>query len=354
MIEEFTPAWAGAFEQLGQPVLFVRDETVIYRNAAAEKLLCGMPLSLSDCLPFESLDCYRAFTGAGTLLMTVSFGGQLYSATVTRGENADIFVLNSAPLDDGGRSALPAAVARTINQTLNEMLSAVESFLPDHIDDPEISQAGGRVTKGIYQLSRLSGNLVDLSTARRGVFHKVEFVETLRRFVRRLTPLCAEAGVELRFTTKERVMSAVIDEELLDRAMLSLISNSLRFSGKTIELCLYRVEGRAVIKFSDDGEGMEPLDLADALSPLRREVSPLDDPRRGAGLGLAVACRIAMIHGGTLILRSEPGKGTTALFSVSLRLTPTKGENVFSPRRSLNSDLVGLSDALPAECFEGI
>ncbi len=354
MTEEFTPSWAGAFEQLGQPVLFVRGETAVYRNAAAEKLLCGTSLRLADCLPYESLDCYRDFTGTGALLLTMSFGGRLYSATVTRGEDADIFVLNPVPLDHGGRSDLPAALARTINQTLNEMLSAIESVFPDRVDDPELLQAGGRLTKGVYQLSRLSGNLEDLSSMRDGVFHKVELVDTLSRFVRRLTPLCAEAGVEIHFTTKERVMSASIDEELFDRALLSLISNSLRFSARTITISFYRVEGQGVIRVSDDGDGMNSFDLANAFLPLCRDVSPLDDPRRGAGLGLAVAQRIATVHGGTLVIHSKPGEGTVAVFSVSPRIAPTKGENVFSPRRSLNADLVGLSGALPAGCFEGI
>ncbi len=354
MTEEFTPAWAGAFEQLGQPVLFVRGETAVYRNAAAEKLLCGTPLRLSDCLPIESLDCYRDFTGTGALLLTMSFGGKLYSATVTRGEDADIFVLNPVPLDHGERSDLPAAVARTINQTVNEMLSAIDSVFPDRVDDPELLQAGGRLTKGIYQLSRLSGNLEDLCSLRSPVFHKVELVDTLGRFVRRVAPLCAEAGVELHFTTKERVMSAVIDEELFERALLSLISNSLRFSAGTIALSFYRVEGQGLIKISDDGDGMNPLDLANAFLPDYRDISPLDDPRRGAGLGLAVAQRIAAVHGGTLVIHSKPGQGTVAVFSVSPRIAPTKEGNVFSPRRSLNRDLVGLSNALPAGCFEGI
>ncbi len=354
MTGEFTPAWAGAFEQLGQPVLFVRGETAVYRNAAADQLLCGMPLRLAACLPYESLDCYRDFTGDGTLLLTMSFGGRLYSATVTRGEDADRFVLNPVPLDNGERSGFPAAVARTISQTVNEMLSAVESVFPDRVDDPELLRAGGRLAKGIYQLSRLSGNLEDLSSPRVAVFHKVELVDTLRRFVRRVSPLCGEAGVELRFTTNEFVMSAAIDEEFFDRALLSLISNSLRFSAKTIAISFYRVEGQGVIKVSDDGDGMKAFDLSNAFLPLCRDVSPLDDPRRGAGLGLAVAHRIATVHGGTLVIHSKPGEGTVAVFSVSPRITPTKDEGVFSPRCSLNRDLVGLSDALPASYFEGI
>ncbi len=348
------PAWAGAFEQLGQPVLFVRGEAVFYRNAAADKLLCGQPLQLSDCLPPESLDYYRTFTGTGTLLMTVSLGGVFYSATVTRESEADIFVLSSAPLNDRERSGLPAAVARNINQTLNEMLSAMEAVFPDYMDEPAILQAGGHLKRGIYQLSRLSGNLEDLTELRGGAFYKVELVDALRRFVRRVEPLCAGAGAKLLFSTKEHVMSAVVDLNLLERAMLSLISNSLRFSGKTIGLRLYRVEGRAMIEISDDGEGMKPLDLADALSPLSRNVSSIDDPRKGAGLGLTVACRIAVLHSGTLILRSSPGEGTTALFSISLQLAPKDGESVFSPKRSLNQDLVGLSGVLPARVFEDI
>ena len=73
----------------------------------------------------------------------------------------------------------------------------------------------------------------------------------------------------------------------------------------------------------------------------------------GAGLGLTVARSAAHLHGGTLLLESRQGKGTTVRVSLS-RHSEVLG--LRSPGESMEEGnmkavLIGLADCLPDECY---
>jgi signal transduction histidine kinase len=77
-------------------------------------------------------------------------------------------------------------------------------------------------------------------------------------------------------------------------------------AGGTLTLGWSRGEGDLVdITFSDTGIGIAPDDLKQLGKPF------FTTKERGTGLGLAIAQRIVERHGGTLVVTSAPGRGTT-------------------------------------------
>ncbi len=358
MSEHYTPAWAGALAQIEQPVFFVRDEKIVFQNTAAERLLCGFELKLPEGLLPESMDCYRDFDGNGVLLLMMCLAGLEHAVTVTRGEDGvDIFVAAPSPLCEELPRGLFAPLAQTMRRILNELFDAQRNHLPDLpiMDDPLVRHDTARIDRGICQLVRLANHLADVDAlrngSRRGNFRRVELVSMLRCFCARVQEL--SRNVEIRFTSSERSMVAAVDQKLLESALLELVSNALRAIQKegTIVFHLSRKSDRAALQIRDSGAGMEALELAGALGSASHSISMIDDPRRGVGLGLALAYQIAGLHGGTLALQSCPGRGTTALLSFSL-IIPESHEEVRAPELSgLDPFLISLSDALPVELF---
>ena len=115
--------------------------------------------------------------------------------------------------------------------------------------------------------------------------------------------------------------------------------------------------GHAVfVRVTDYGVGMVPARLAAAFDGC----SPVEAGQGGwgAGLGLPLVRHIAALHGGTVVLNSQPGEGTTVTVSISTRLEPSPAEELRNPVRSCdyaggyNADLLELSDALPPEVFD--
>lgn len=111
--------------------------------------------------------------------------------------------------------------------------------------------------------------------------------------------------------------TAAIDADagLLRRALGNLIINALRHTpaGGRIGIALEQLAERgAQITVSDSGEGIAAKDLPFVFDRLYRADHARSGHGAGAGLGLAIVQSIMQLHGGSVTLSSEAGRGTVA------------------------------------------
>jgi signal transduction histidine kinase len=99
---------------------------------------------------------------------------------------------------------------------------------------------------------------------------------------------------------------------LLARALGNLVDNALKYSadGQKVLLSLRCPPSGCVVRVADAGVGIAPDDLEQVFQPFFRSAAVRGVV--GHGVGLPLAQRIAALHGGTLGLRSEAGRGTVA------------------------------------------
>jgi signal transduction histidine kinase len=114
------------------------------------------------------------------------------------------------------------------------------------------------------------------------------------------------------------------DPQLIERALTNLIDNALRHAGGgPVRVRLEREGERAAVLVEDDGVGL-PDEIALRLAanrPVREP--PLRRPGGGfGGLGLAIAQRIAWLHGGSLDARRSSSRGTQLCLAIPLRAAP--------------------------------
>jgi two-component system OmpR family sensor kinase len=100
------------------------------------------------------------------------------------------------------------------------------------------------------------------------------------------------------------------DRDLLFLAFHNLVDNALKFSGEgaTIEIRAYEDGAEVAVEVADTGPGVPPDELPHLGEELYRGSGAVGV--EGSGLGLALVRAIISRHGGTLAIRSRPGRGT--------------------------------------------
>jgi signal transduction histidine kinase len=110
-----------------------------------------------------------------------------------------------------------------------------------------------------------------------------------------------------------------IPRKNLAKAVSELLDNAFKFSppGTPVILACEPADGAAAILVRDSGRGMrrEHIESIGAFQQFDRKLHE----QQGTGLGAIIARRIAELHGGSLAIESEPGRGATAILRIPLR-----------------------------------
>ncbi len=103
------------------------------------------------------------------------------------------------------------------------------------------------------------------------------------------------------------------DVTKLRQVVLNLLSNAVKFTraGGRVEVTGYLTRGGALtIAITDTGIGIRPEDVPRAFKPFEQVESTVQRKHEGTGLGLPLAKALTELHGGSLTLDSELGRGT--------------------------------------------
>jgi two-component system, cell cycle sensor histidine kinase DivJ len=123
----------------------------------------------------------------------------------------------------------------------------------------------------------------------------------------------AEAkGVTFELHTAPEIAEAHADRRAVKQVIINLLSNALKFTerGGEVTLVTERRERGFAIRVSDSGIGMTGEELEMIGTPFMQADNTYTRKREGTGLGLTVVKGLVQLHGGTLDVESEPGKGT--------------------------------------------
>lgn len=138
--------------------------------------------------------------------------------------------------------------------------------------------------------------------------------EVAARATERMKPLASSRNITLASDAIEDA-NVMADADMLERAIVALIDNALRFARRVVTVTVQRKGSGARITVGDDGPGFSEDALREATGRFWR-----DDPARsgnGTGLGLAIARSIIERHGGTIALSNAAG-GSGAVVELTL------------------------------------
>ena len=193
----------------------------------------------------------------------------------------------------------------------------------------------GRIRHQAHHLLRLVEQLLDLSRIEHGrlTLHprRQDLVDLARRLTRSFAPLAERRGLRLTFRSEEPRLPVSFDPDHVEKAVSNLLSNALKFTpdGGKVFVSVDRrdlVEAHwAEVAVRDTGPGIRREDLERIFDRFEQIDGAATRRHEGTGIGLALAKELVELHGGKLLVESEPGYGSS--FYVRLPLSGTEEQN---------------------------
>lgn len=114
--------------------------------------------------------------------------------------------------------------------------------------------------------------------------------------------------------------------ELLERALINLISNAIKYSepGSRVDVTVIERETEVLVRVADQGLGIPAAEIERVFEAYYRSVAPALASRRGAGLGLRFVKTVAERHGGSVSVESQQGVGS--VFTLVLPRIPDESD----------------------------
>lgn len=183
----------------------------------------------------------------------------------------------------------------------------------------------GYILSSSGSLLAIVNDILDLATVDAGTitleFGEVHVADTIAAATEGVRDRLRESRLRLETRVPADLGSFVADEKRVRQILYNLLSNAVGFSpaGSTIRIQARRLGAMMEFVVADEGAGIS----ADFISAVfdRFESRANGAARGGAGLGLAIVKSFVELHGGTVAIASEIGRGTTV--TVRLPVQPS-------------------------------
>ena len=344
-------------EMIDRPVFIVRDGKICQANQMAKNRLIRIGDDIGPLVADHAED-YAAFQ-SGNLHLTLNFGEFTCGASVSKHGDCDVFSMDRD--EDLTQLQTLALAGQQIRTPLTSILCLADTLLPRLQADTKERELVGQLSRGLFQLLRIAGNMADAERYVDSSFVNMQRTEMSGFLKEVFTKAAAQLegkSVSMQYRGLTKAVFTLADREQLERAIYNIVSNAAKFAPKDSSVtATAEVTGNMLrITVENLGEGIPQHIQGSLFHRYRREPS-IEDSRHGLGLGLTLIHAVAAIHGGTVLV--DHPNGTRVTMTVAIRKQMPGG--LRSPILQISdyaggwdSTLVELSDTLPPTSYENI
>lgn len=346
----------GLLDLMGRPAFCVSEGKLIHVNAGAATFGLAPDMELAPLLLTGSEE-YADFQ-EGCLYLTLCVDGGRMGASVTRLKDYDVFCLEE--LTDSRELRAMALAARELRTPLSTVMVTAQQLFPvSGLEDaPDTRKQVAQINRGLFQILRVIGNMSDAGhyAAAPTRMETVNVTGIFEEVFSKAAALTAHTEVQLCYQGHPRPIYCLADRECLERAVLNMISNAVKFSppGSTIQASLTRMGQKLYLRIQDCGSGIPAGIRGDVFNRYQRQCG-LEDSRFGIGLGMVLIRAAAAAHGGAVLIDQPEGSGTRVTLSLAIRPgNPALHSPVLAMDYGgeMDHSLIELSEILPVSLYE--
>lgn len=144
-----------------------------------------------------------------------------------------------------------------------------------------------------------------------------------------------KAGLRFEVDCNPMPEPVFVDRDMWEKIIFNLLSNAFKFTTKGgVTLTLRREKDEAVLRVVDSGTGIPEPEIKNIFRRFHRVQNVQARTHEGTGIGLALVQDLVKLHGGSIAVESQFGKGTTFTVRLPFGAAHLPGDNVGSSRQA--------------------
>lgn len=342
---------------LDDVVIIKEGEKTIYVNHAFEKLYglnCkevykekSMIIKLDRIHPedrhkFNNIDFGKFFMETARIIRADNeIRTVLFRANSIKNENGEsirrIIVINdiTGSVEESNemeklRMEFFANISHEFKTPVNLIYSALQLLelkLKNHMDGDENSYINyiKVAQQNVFRLLKLINNLIDSTKLEAGFFNinikNYDIVSCVEDITMSICEFAEKNKISITFDTEEEEKIIAFDLNNLERVLLNILSNAIKFNRENGNIDVYMSFNERCVNISikDTGIGI-PKDKIDLLFDRFKKINNrLTKVNEGSGIGLFIANELVKINGGEIEVNSELGEGTEFIIKMPIK-----------------------------------
>lgn len=238
--------------------------------------------------------------------------------------------LNEAVEYDKLRTEFFTNISHEFRTPLNVMLSALQlssiviNDYPSTEYEDKIKKYMSLMKQNCYRLIRLVNNLIDITRIDTGYFkispeecNIVSIIEDITLSVKDYTE---KKGITITFDTDTEEIFMLCDPDIIERIMLNLLSNALKFTDSPghIMVGLSNRDDKIFISVKDTGVGVPEGKEKLIFDRFQRVDKSLSRNHEGSGIGLSLVKSLVEMHNGNIKLNSDYNEGSEFIIKLPI------------------------------------
>ncbi|MDP4143384.1 MAG: PocR ligand-binding domain-containing protein [Bacillota bacterium] len=238
------------------------------------------------------------------------------------------------------KTQLFSTISHELKTPLNIIFSSVQ-LMESIYDNPSLSiekafpKYSGIMKQNCYRLVRLIDNLIDMNKIELG-FYSLELrnnniVKIVEDITLSIVEYAKQKDISIIFDTEMEEQIIACDSEKLERIMLNLLSNSIKFTkpGGSIFVSIYSSGGYILVCVKDTGIGIPENMHKEIFDTFTQVDSSFRRNAEGSGIGLSLVKSLVEMHGGEIQVESELDKGSEFIIKLPIRLVDNNSYNEY-------------------------
>lgn len=220
-------------------------------------------------------------------------------------------------------------ISHDLRSPLNIILSIVQCYKDDYKDSKREIQCLEHIDiikRNAYKILKLINNLIDTTKLEQRHYsikrENLDIINLIEWDISSIDKYAKQKDISLVFDTNVEECIMAIDPEAIDRIIMNLISNAIKFSPRksSIYINAWKSINQLTISIRDEGMGIPKYEQDTIFNRFIQSSRNKRNENSGSGIGLDLVRYLTKAHNGSIELKSEENRGSEFIIKLPIEM----------------------------------